>query len=99
MEKSNLTTKLTLLIMPLLLAIAACGGSPNQEEAISDVPQSARVIVIDVQVSADGNEVESITVRKGNGEELLMRLSEASCPPTFPYTWVSVKLASSSAHQ
>ncbi len=64
---------LMLWLLPVLMVIAAaCGGSsetPNPQE-----PVSARVIVTDVQVSADDKRVESITVLTDDGEELTMRL-------------------------
>ncbi len=58
----------------LLLLAAACGGS--SETPIPQEPVSARVIVTDVQVSADDKRVESITVLTDDGEELTMRLGD-----------------------
>ena len=59
-----------LWVAPILLVVAvACGG--NSQE-----PVSARVIVTDVQVSADGKTVESLTVRTDDGAELTMRLGD-----------------------
>ena len=59
-----------LWVVPILLVVAvACGGSSRE-------PVSARVIVTDVQVSADGKTVESLTVRTDDGEELTMRLGD-----------------------
>ena len=57
----------------LLVALAACGGS---EAAAPPEPVSARIIVTDVQVSADGERVESITVRTGDDKELTLRLGD-----------------------
>ncbi len=66
---------LMLWAAPILLVIAAaCGGS--SETAIPQDPVSARVIVTDVQVSADDKRVESITVLTDDGEELTMRLGD-----------------------
>ncbi len=61
-------------VLILLVIAAACGGSsetPDPQE-----PVSARVIVTDVQVSADDQRVESITVLTDDGEELTMRLGD-----------------------
>ena len=59
-----------LRIVPILLVFAvACGGSSQE-------PVTARVIVTDVRVSADGRTVESLTVRKDDGEDLTMRLGD-----------------------
>ena len=52
----------------LLIIAAGCGES-------SEI-MSARVIVTDVQVSADHKRVESITVITDDGEELTMRLGD-----------------------
>lgn len=66
---------LILWVAPILLIIgAACGGS--SDTIVYDELVSARVIVTDVQVSADENRVEFITVRTDNGEEITMRLGE-----------------------
>ncbi len=65
--------------VPILLVHIAgvCGGS---SETLNS-PVSARVIVTDVQISADdGNKVESITVVTDDGEELTMRLGEGIEP-------------------
>lgn len=56
----------------LLMLSAACGGNPGN--LISQGPVSDRVIVTDVQVSADGERVEYITVRTDDGKELSLRL-------------------------
>ena len=57
-------------IVPILLGFAvACGGSSQE-------PVTARVIVVDVQVAADGKTVESLTVRTDDGEEITMRLGD-----------------------
>ena len=63
--------------MPILLVHIAgvCGGS--SETFTSQGPISARVIVTDVQISADDdNRVESITVVTDDGDELTLRLGE-----------------------
>ncbi len=62
----------------LLLLAAACGGS--SETPIPQEPVSARVIVTDVQVSADDKRVESITVLTDDGEGLTMRLGDEMEP-------------------
>ena len=58
----------------LLVLSAACGGEPGA--AFSQEPVSDRVIVTGVQVSADGESVEYITVRTDDGKELSLRLGE-----------------------
>ena len=58
----------------LLLVSAACGG--GSETAVPQEPVLARVIVTDVQVSADGERVESITVRIDADKELTIRLGD-----------------------
>ena len=58
----------------LLTVLAACGG--GSEAAAPREPVSARVIVTDVQVSADGERVESITVRTDDDKEIAMRLGD-----------------------
>jgi len=68
-----------LWVVPVVLQISAgCGG--GSESPSPSGPVSARVIVTDVQVSADGNRVESITVFTDDGEELTMRLGEEIDP-------------------
>ena len=57
----------------LLVVLAGCGGS---ETAVPQGPVSARVVVMDVQVSADGERVEYITVRIDDDKELAMRLGD-----------------------
>lgn len=60
-------------VVPVLLLVgAACGGST--EATVYDETVSARVIVKDVQVSADGKRVEYITVLTDAGEEITMKL-------------------------
>lgn len=64
-----------LCVIPILLVVSAtCGG--NSEAAAPREPVSARVIVTDVQVSADGERVEYITVRIDDDKELSLRLGE-----------------------
>ena len=58
----------------LLTVLAACGG--GSEAAAPREPVSARVIVTDVQVSADGERVVSITVRTDDDKEIAMRLGD-----------------------
>ena len=58
----------------LLVVSAACRGELGA--SISQEPVSARVIVTDVRVSADGERVEYITVRTDDGKELSLRLGE-----------------------
>jgi len=66
---------LMLWAVPILMVIAAaCGGS--SETPIPQEPVSARVIVMEVQVSADNKRVESITVVTDDGEELTMSLGD-----------------------
>ncbi len=61
--------------MPVLLVFAVgCGG--GSDSLSQTAPQSARVIVTDVQLSADKKRVEYITVVKDDGEELTMKLGE-----------------------
>jgi len=62
------------LIPVLVVVVAACGG--NSQDAVTDEPTSARVIVTGVQVSPDGDRVESITIRTDEGKDLQMRLGE-----------------------
>ena len=73
--KGALSRLPALWVTPILLVIvAACGDStdtPMPQESVS-----ARVIVTDVQVSADGKRVESITVLTEDGEELKMRMGD-----------------------
>ena len=71
---------LTLWVVPILLHIATgCGGG---SDALSPTgPVTARVIVTDVQISADDdNRVESITVVTDDGDELTLRLGEGIEP-------------------
>ena len=65
----------------LLLVWAACGG--GSQAAAPQEPVSARVIVTDVQVSADGDRVEAITVRTDDGKELTMRLGDNIDPANW----------------
>ena len=58
----------------LLTVLAACGG--GSEAAAPREPVSARVIVTNVQVSADGERVESIRVRTDDDKEIAMRLGD-----------------------
>ena len=58
----------------LMMVVAACGGS--SQDGVTDEPTSARVIVIGVQVSSDGQRVESITIRTDEGKDLQMRLGK-----------------------
>ena len=75
MDVSVVPRMLILWVVPILLHIATgCGGGSDSPSPMG--PVSARVIVTDVQVSADGNRVESITVVTDDGEELTMRLGE-----------------------
>lgn len=65
----------------LLLVWAACGG--GSQAAAPQEPVSARVIVTDVQVSADGEKVEYITVRIDDGKELTLRLGDNIDPANW----------------
>ena len=66
-----------LWVVPILLIVTvACGGNSRE-------PVSARVIVTDVQVSADGKTVESLTVRTDDGEEITMRLGDDIDPAVW----------------
>ena len=71
------TTLWWVALIPLVIA-AACGGT--SETPISQEPVSARVIVMDAQVSADDKRVESITVLTDDGEEITMRLGDEIDP-------------------
>ena len=72
----GVTIRATLLsvIAVLLVVWAACGG--GSEATAPREPVSARVLVMDVQVSADGERVESITVRTDDDKEIAMRLGD-----------------------
>lgn len=75
LDVKALPRALMLWALPILLVIAAaCGG--GSEPAILQKTVSARVIVTDVQVSADDKRVDSITVLTDDGEELTMRLGD-----------------------
>ena len=65
----------------LMLVVVACGS--NAPEPISDEPISARVIVTNVELSTDGDRVESITVRTDDGRELPMRLADDIDPAAW----------------
>ncbi len=65
----------------LLVVLAACGG--GSEAAVPQEPVSARVIVTDVQVSADGERVEYITVRMDDNKEITMRLGDNIDPAVW----------------
>ena len=68
--------------VPIMLAVgAACGGS--SETPVSNQSVSARVIVTDVQVSADDKRVEYITVLTDDGEEITMKLGEEIEPAAW----------------
>ena len=62
------------LVPVLMMVLAACGGS--SQDVVADEPTTARVIVTEVQVSPDGDRVESITIRTDGGKDLQMRLGE-----------------------
>ncbi len=83
-------------VVPVMLHIAAgCGGG---SDALSPTgPVTARVIVTDVQVSADDTRVESITVVTEDGEELTIRLSEGIEPAMWdpPHLLTHVALGES----
>lgn len=67
------------LILPAIAA--SCGG--GSEQPIPQELVSARVIVTDVQVSADEKRVESITVLTDDGEVLTMRLGDETDPAVW----------------
>ena len=58
----------------LMVVVVACGGS--FQDAVTDEPVSARVLVTEVQVSPDGDRVESITIRTDEGNVLHLRLGD-----------------------
>ena len=72
------------LIISSLIGTSCGGGAETESAPALDTPPaseaaqpvSARVIVTDVQLSDDGETVESITVRTEDGSEVPMRLSE-----------------------
>ena len=53
-----------------------CADPAGYRGSVPQEPVSARVIVTDVQVSADDKRVESITVLTDSGEEITMRLGD-----------------------
>ena len=69
----------------LMLVVVACGS--NAPEPIFDEPISARVIVTNVELSTDGDRVESITVRTDDGRELPMRLADDIDPLQCEIHW------------
>lgn len=65
----------------LLVILAACGGS--SEAAVPEGPVSARMLLMDVEVSADGDRVEYVTVRTDDEKELAMRLGDNIDPAAW----------------
>ena len=69
-------------VVPVLLLVGtACGGSSETTDSSESV--SARVIVTDVEVSADDKRVEYITVLTDDGEEITMELGEEIEPAVW----------------
>ena len=72
---TNLYRRTLICLIPvLMMVVAACGGS--SQDVVADEPTSARVIVTGVQVSPNGERVESIIIRTDEGKYLQMRLGE-----------------------
>ena len=70
--------KLGVGLAVLGMAAAACGGA---EPTVAETPTSAgpvsiRVLIVDVDVSDDGEAVGSMTLRTLEGEEFRLRLSD-----------------------
>ncbi len=81
-EVKAVPRKLLIRAAPIMLAaVVACGGGSGA--AVFDVPVPARVIVTSVQVSADDELVEYITVLMDNGEEITMKLGEEIDPAAW----------------
>ena len=68
-------------VLSFLIVGSACGGS--SETTLYNEPVTARVVVTDVQVSADDSKVESITVLTDDGEEITMTLGEEIEPAAW----------------
>ena len=68
-------------VLSMLFVGAACGGS--SETTLYNEPVTARVVVTDVQVSADDSKVESITVLTDDGEEITMIFGEEIEPAAW----------------
>ena len=62
---------------PVVFSVA-CGGI--SQEPVSDEPVSARVVVRNMKVAAEGDRVESITFLIDDGSELTMILDDAIDP-------------------
>lgn len=60
-----------------------CLGGGGSDSPAPTGPVSVRVIVTDVQTSADETRVESITVRTDDGEEITMTLGEEIEPAAW----------------
>lgn len=69
-------TLLVFLTSIFVMLSPACGVGSSEESISSKEPATAKVIVIDVQVSDDGDAVESITVETDEGRKISMRLSD-----------------------
>lgn len=79
--KAVLRTPILGVVAILLIIRAACGGS--SKTIVYSELVSARVIVTDVQASADNKRVEYITVLMDDGEEITMILGEGIEPAAW----------------
>ena len=74
----SLKYQLAIIVGTATVAAAACGGG---EPTVAETPTAAgpvsvRVLIVDVNVSDDGETVRSITLRTQEGEEFRLRLSD-----------------------
>ena len=63
------------VVLVVVVALVACSRSSAQLP-VSDEPVFAKVIVTDVVLSEDESQVESITVRIDDGDEVQMRMDD-----------------------
>ena len=80
MNASSVTRGLFALGLGSTLAVFAVACGSNSQEPASDEPVSARVVVRAIEVSAEGDRVESITVLTDDGKELTMILDDTIDP-------------------